>query len=66
MEWADTHPWEVTRRRRPRRQLEAAFVGLVFALLYLILEPQSLDRSRHEIAAAVSASMGLAPAGSDA
>lgn len=51
MEWADTHPWEVTRRRRPRRQLEAAFVGATAATVFLILEPDNVQAVRLETAA---------------
>jgi len=36
-------------------------VGLVIAVVYLILEPQSLDRSRHQIADTVMVSAGLKP-----
>lgn len=54
MEWADTHPWEVTRRRRPRRRLEAAFVGATAATVFLIIEPANIQAARLAAAATLA------------
>ena len=51
MGWVDTHPWQVTRRRRRGRRLEAAFVGATAAVVFLILEPQSVQALRLQAAA---------------
>lgn len=54
MDWADTHPWEITRRRRPRRRLEAAFVGATAATVFLIIEPDNVQAVRLAAAATLT------------
>jgi endonuclease YncB( thermonuclease family) len=50
MGWVDTHPWQVTRRRRRARRLEAALVGATAAVVFLILEPHGVQALRLQAA----------------
>ena len=54
MGWVDTHPWQVTRRRRRGRRLEAAFVGATAAAVFLIIEPDNVQIARLAAGAAVT------------
>lgn len=50
MGWVDIHPWQVRRRQRATRRLEAGFVGATLAAVFLILEPAGVQALRLEAA----------------